>query len=86
MHIELREGLSKVGGDVMKASQDIIKNAWSTFSDTQAFFKKLPLPGAGASMIEDGERVEGRESVVEVSQIGEGYVKEWILKIIFSKN
>lgn len=72
MHIELREGLSKVGGDVMKASQDIIKNAWSTFSDTQAFFKKLPLPGAGASMIEDGERVEGRESVVEVSQIGEG--------------
>lgn len=43
MHIELREGLTKVGGDMMKVGGDIIKNAWSTFSDTQAFFKKLPM-------------------------------------------
>jgi len=44
MHIELRESITKVGGDMMKAGGDIIKNAWSTFSDTQAFFKKLPRP------------------------------------------
>lgn len=41
MHIELREGLTKVGGDMLKVGGDIIKNAWSTFSDTQAFFKGL---------------------------------------------
>lgn len=41
MHIELREGLTKVGEDMLKVGGDIIKNAWSTFSDTQAFFKGL---------------------------------------------
>ena len=56
MHIELREGLTKVGGDMMKAGGDIIKGAWSTFSDTQAFFKKLPISMPGVNnMIEQSE-------------------------------
>ena len=41
MHIELKEGLSKVGEDVLKVGGDMIKNAWSFVDDTQAFLKRL---------------------------------------------
>lgn len=48
MHIELKEGLSKVSEDVLKVGGDMIKNAWSFMDDTQAFFKKLPRPTLNA--------------------------------------
>ncbi len=66
MHIELREGLTKVGGDMMKAGGDIIKNAWSTFSDTQAFFKKLPRPSM--NMIEATTNLQQEQQAADVIQ------------------
>ena len=42
MHIELREGITKVSEDMVKAGGDFLKTAWSTINDTQAFFKQLP--------------------------------------------
>ncbi len=66
MHIELREGLTKVGGDMMKAGGDIIKNAWSTFSDTQAFFKKLPRPSM--NMIEATTNLQQEQQTADVIQ------------------
>lgn len=64
MHIELREGLSKVGEDMLKVGGELFKNAWTTISDTQsALFNKIPKP-----MLADSKEEPSKINTEKVSE------------------